>query len=369
MDEFELAGIALNGARPLGGSGVEQDFQFLADISHVDIARDVVLDFDEVGEAAELFFARNLVFSVAGGGAGAGGIGKGEGGVEADVADGLAGAFELRLGFSGKADNDVGGEGDTGDGFSDSGGDFFEALDGVDPPHFAQHFVVSALDGQVDVLHDGRAIADGLHKLLAKVAGVGGGVADALDAGDFGDFPEELSERDIAFEQVFAVAIDGLAEKGDFLRSLVGEFADFFEDFGGRSASLAAPGFWDDAVGAELVAAVLDGDEGFQLSGSAEVAAGDVGDDFAFSFGKFGPLSEAAGLEGFGDEAGEEGKVAGAEDEIDVGISVADFVGAGLGHAAANAEDHIWVVALEGAEFSHEAERFIFGLFANAAGV
>lgn len=199
MDEFELAGIALNGAGPLGRGGIEQDFELLAHIRHVDVAGDVVLDFDEVGEATEFFFSRNLVFAVTGGSAGAGGVGEGEGGIEADVADGLAGAFELCLGFAGESDNDVGGEGDAGDGFSDSGGDFFEALDGVDPPHFAQNFVVSALDGQVDVLHDGGAIADGFHELLAKVAGVGGGVADSLDAGDFGDFPEELSELDISF--------------------------------------------------------------------------------------------------------------------------------------------------------------------------
>lgn len=263
LDEFEFAGIALNGAGPLGRSGVEKDFTLSPDISGVDVARDVVLEFDKVGQASEFFFAGNLVFAVSGGGAGAGGVGEGEGGIEADVADGLAGALELCFVFARETDNDVGGEGDARDGFSDPGGDFFEALNGVNPPHFSEHVIVAALKGQVDVLHDGGAVADGFDELLAEVSGVGGGVADALDAGDFRDFPEKLGEGDVAFEEVFAIAVDGLAEEGDFLGAEVGELLDFFEDFDGGSTALAAPGAGHDAVGAELIAAVLDGDEGF----------------------------------------------------------------------------------------------------------
>lgn len=96
---------------------------------------------------------------------------------------------------------------------------------------------------------------------------------------------------------------------------------------------------------------------------------GDVGDDGAFAFGEVEGFSEALGLEGFFDHAGDFGNLGGADDEVDVGVAAADFVGADLGHASGDANDHVGPGFFEGHHLAEEREGFVFGLFADGAGV
>lgn len=72
-----------------------------------------------------------------------------------------------------------------------------------------------------------------------------------------------MGEGDIAFFEVFAVAVDGLAEERDFFGAEFGESAYFGDDVIGGAGAFAAPGGGDDAKGAEFIASVLDGDVGF----------------------------------------------------------------------------------------------------------
>lgn len=59
-----------------------------------------------------------------------------------------------------------------------------------------------------------------------------------------------------------SVGIDGLADKCDFFAAVLDEGLAFLEDFVEAAAFFAAAAVWDDAIGAEFVAAVADGDEG-----------------------------------------------------------------------------------------------------------
>ncbi len=63
---------------------------------------------------------------------------------------------------------------------------------------------------------------------------------------------------------VVLVAVDGLAQQGDFLAALGGELADLGGDVLGRPALLRAAHAGHDAVGAELVAADHDADVGLE---------------------------------------------------------------------------------------------------------
>ena len=70
--------------------------------------------------------------------------------------------LELRLGFAGKADDDVGGDGDVGD---DARGCALQAsivVGGVAAPHLGQHLVVAGLDRNLDVLADFGQFGDGV---------------------------------------------------------------------------------------------------------------------------------------------------------------------------------------------------------------
>lgn len=59
----------------------------------------------------------------------------------------------------------------------------------------------------------------------------------------------------------------------------------------------------------------------------------------------------------------------GADDEVDVGVPLADAVGTDLGHASGNADDHVGPGFFEGHEFAQEGEGFVFGLSSNRASV
>lgn len=93
---------------------------------------------------------------------------------------------------------------------------------------------MTALEGHVAMLHDLRNVADDFDEVGAEIAGVGGGVADAFYAGDSAEELEKLTEWDVAFLKIFAVAVDGLSEEGDFFCSEFGKSADFGNNvFGG----------------------------------------------------------------------------------------------------------------------------------------
>lgn len=94
---------------------------------------------------------------------------------------------------------------------------------------------MSGLEGHVAMLHDLGDIADDINQIRLKIAGVGGGVADALDAWDAGEELEKLAEGNLSFGEVFAVAVDGLSEESDFLGSEFGESSRFGDDVFGWS--------------------------------------------------------------------------------------------------------------------------------------
>ena len=145
----------------------------------------------------------------------------------------------------------------------------------------------AGLDGEMDVIAEGRDGVDCVDDVFGEVAGVGGREADALDAVDFAYGGEEFGEGALAAGVVVAVYV--LAEELDFGEAGLGDALGFGEDGGGGAAALFAAGIRHDAVGAEFVAAFDDrdvaavgvgagGEFGVEgLVGLAVVEAGDAG--------------------------------------------------------------------------------------------
>ena len=92
----------------------------------------------------------------------------------------------------------------------------------------------------------------------------------------------------------------------------------------------------------------------FEFASSFEISLGDIGDDGSFAFGEGEGFTEALSLECFFDEARDFGDLRGTDDEVDVGVSLADIVGTDLGHASGYANDHFWSVLFDESDFSKE---------------
>jgi hypothetical protein len=116
----------------------------------------------------------------------------------------------------------------------------------------------------VEVTADAEAVAHSLERLVGEVSGEAGDETQAREVGDgFVDLVEQVGEGGgAAVAVVVVVVVDGLAEEGDFEGTGVGEFADFVDDVLWRAVDFGAAGVWDDAVGAEFVAAAGDADVG-----------------------------------------------------------------------------------------------------------
>lgn len=219
------------------------------------------------------------------------------------------------------------------------------------------------------VLHDLRDVADDFDEIGAEIARVWGGVADALDAGDSGEELEELAEGDAAFGEVFAVGVHGLAEEGDFFGAEFGKSSDFGDDVFGGARSFSTSGCRDDAECTEFVAAVLDGDERFDFSGTFQVSLGDLRDYGTFSLGEVETGLGSFSLEGFFYESGDFTNLGGTDDEINERVFLANLFGAELGHASGDADDDFGSIGFDEIEFTEEGECFVFGLSADGAGV
>ena len=268
--------------------------------------------------------------------------------------------LEVGVGFAGEADDDVGGDGD----FAFS---VFHPVDaahvfvaGVEALHAVENGSGAALNRQVDVVTEGRIFVDGIDDVFDKIAGVGGGEPDALEAIDFAHAAQEHGEIKAHVRGVF-VTVDVLTEEGHLTVAVKGELAGFFKDAGTGSAALWTARHGNDAVGTAFVATFDDGEEGFV----AVIAAG-VG-DFEGLVGIEAQACDAAITSFELDEHLGELVVAGrAGDEANVGGAFKDLFTFLLGDATDDCKDLIFTFFLE---FVQAGKDLLLGFVTDAAGV
>src|SRR6185437_14221663 len=99
---------------------------------------------------------------------------------------------------------------------------------------------------------------DGRNNITSEVARMAGGEAHAPDSRDLAHRGEQLGEAALALR--IAVAVDVLPQELDFRIAQVGNAPRLIENGSRGTAALLAARVWNHAIGAELVAALDDGD-------------------------------------------------------------------------------------------------------------
>ncbi len=129
--------------------------------------------------------------------------------------------------------------------------------------HGRENPVGAGLYRQVHERHQRRQVAVRFDQCLVDVAGMAGRVAQADDAGNFGEAIQQAAERpDPAVRSLAVIGVDVLPDQGDFAHAIVGEPEHVVDDLCHGPRHFGAARIGHHAERAEFIAAFLNGDEG-----------------------------------------------------------------------------------------------------------
>ena len=140
--------------------------------------------------------------------------------------------------------------------------------DRVAPLHPPEHFVRPALGRHVQIRADFRQVAHCGQQIVGHVLGIIGhelqppNAARSRAAGR-----ANRTSRTVRPSPISLVAVDRLADQRNFQAAVVGQSADFVDDFAGRPALLGPAHAGHNAIRAELVAAEHDPHQGLMRRG------------------------------------------------------------------------------------------------------
>ena len=174
------------------------------------------------------------------------------------VAAFLKGCFS----FAREAHDDVGGEVEVGTRGLDALAHVAELRHGVKPMHAFQGVVGAALQADVHVGGE-LLVLEKCKKSVAELVGLDGGDPDSEVAVNIKDILHELFE--VGAFVLVASHVD--SSQHDFLEAVGDDLAYVVIDVLGRAARGASSHHRDDAVGAEVVAAIMDLDEAARMEG------------------------------------------------------------------------------------------------------
>ena len=133
---------------------------------------------------------------------------------------------------------------------------------GVVAVHRFENPIGARLHRQMQLRHQRRQVAMRGDEIVIHVAGMAGAVAQARDAGNFRKAMHQPPERRCAAARVLAViGVDVLADQRELAHARAGQALGLGDDRLDRPRDLHAARVRHDAEGAELVAALLHGDE------------------------------------------------------------------------------------------------------------
>ena len=202
--------------------------------------------------------------------------------VEVHLFEELHRLLKLRVGLARKAHDHIGRDGRLVVVPAKEPHALHEFLRRVVAVHAPERGIAAALQGQVKVRADLRHGRDPPDKRFRHDARLQGTEADPLDSGDFPDPVHEIQKKASGFDGVEpdrvrlrvplkAVGADMDPGEHDLPDALLCDLLHFPDDFAGPSAPDPAPGIGDYAVGAELIAPVLDFDKGACVAGRFEL--------------------------------------------------------------------------------------------------
>ena len=189
------------------------------------------------------------------------GIDKGEQLHIPHLADKVERRGKIFFRLAGEADNNVAGEGHAGDLFFRIIDEVHVLRDVVVAVHLLQEAVRPGLHRQMDMLAQVILRGNGIDQLTAGILGVAGHKADLVIARNGAQQVQQVGKIHLLFKAL-AVAVDVLAQEGDFLVSLGHQLLELCQNGGRFTAALPPADIRHDAVGAKVIATVHDGQPG-----------------------------------------------------------------------------------------------------------
>ena len=355
-----MLGAALQHARVLLGEVADQDA--LGGADHAAAVLEALLVQAGLEDLQALLFHvhRRVVVQVGRRGAGAGAVDEGVGKVEAHILNQFHGLLEVALGFTREADDKVGAEDNVRHRsfeLADARLVFQRSMVAL---HRRQDAVGARLHRQMQVFHQFRDLGVGLDDGVREFQRVAGGVANAFDAVDGGNRVQQVGK----VGAVKAVAVDVLAQQGNFLDAVFSQVNDFAQHIGQWAADFFATGVGHHAETAVLAAAFHDRDKGGRAVYARlwqRVELFDLGEADVH-------LRLVSGARSV-DHLGQAVQGLRAEDHVDVGGAVADGGAFLTGDAAANADDQLGILLFQRAPASQLGKDLFLRLLADRAGV
>lgn len=360
--DFVGARAAHPNGRLVLARALHHDFQRLAEELLVDGEADLVLHGHERIQALLLDGLLDLVLHRRRRCARPLRVDEGVGRVVADFAQEGEHLLEVLIRLAGEADDEIRRQAHVGDSRADAAHEVAVRLHRVDTVHRLEDAVAAVLDRQVDVLTEVLAVADGRDDLVREVLWVRGHEAHAADARHLVDHLEEICK--VCELVVLAVGVDILAEQRDFLIAVLHGLLNLMHDVLRQAAALAAAHIRHDAISAEIVAAVHDWHPSREAARACDgyvvrqlrLAELHVDDVTVLRLDLLHDVRELVDL-------------VGAEHEVDVRRALDERIALFLRHAARDAEDQLWVLALEALDLADLAVDAVLRRLAHAAGV
>ena len=305
------------------------------------------------------------VRQLSGNGAGALGIDKGKQLHVFDPLDQIKRCLEILFRLAGEADNDITGEGYTGD-FLLSIIDQVHILGNrIVAVHFFQDTVTTGLHRQMDMLAQVILRGNGIDQLTAGILGVAGHKADLVIARNGAQQVEQIGKIRLFF-QTFAIAVYVLAQQGDFFIALFHQGFELCQNIRRGAAALAPAHIGHNAVGAEIIAPVHDGQPGAEagITPDGQLLHHGVALDRGFQVA-------LAAVQALHQHGGQAVNAVHAEHQIHIRIAGAQLIHNMLllRHAAAYPDDQAGVLFLQLFQRADIAEHALFRMFAHSAGI
>ena len=265
--------------------------------------------------------------------------------------------LEVLLRLAREPDDDVGREGDAGNGPAQRRDHLQVAVAIVAPQHPLEHARAAALHRQVHVLADRGRLGHGAEHAVAEVGGVGRGEAQPRQARHVADRAQQVGEVVLAVP----VAVDRLAKERDLRRAARREALDLAHHVVQLAAPLRATRHRNDAEGAPIIAATLDRHErrhgGLARRWDVLVVLPRLELDRGSAFAPAGP----------GDELGQPAVAIGPDDQVHLRHASEQPLPEALRHAADHAEHVARSLVL--LQLAEAREHALLGVIAHGAGV
>ena len=241
--------------------------QSLSQKPFVALPGDFVLQGEQSFKPCRGHFMGNLVLHFRRRGTGTGGVDEGEDHVVLHIPEHIQRGFKIFFRFPGKAHDDVGCDADIRNRRLQPVDQGLVVGGGVLTVHAPQNFVGAGLYGQMEMSCHLGTVRNGSDEPVRGVFGMGGHEPQTEIPFQRTDCPDNVGKVRIRIgqRQILPVGVHILSQQGDVLCPVGNEHFRFGENILHPAAPLSTSDIGDDAVGAEIVAAVHDGQPGHVL--------------------------------------------------------------------------------------------------------